>query len=71
MAEAADFEMPHMDRVDTDINAGIRETSLNFPDIPFEQQTTEQLATNLKAEEFISSVRKSLNLTNDFDKKCI
>jgi len=68
MAEAADFEMRDKDRVDTDINAGIRETSFNFPDIPFEQQTTEQLATNLKTEEFISSVRKSLNLTKDFDK---
>ena len=65
MAEG--FEMRDIDRrIETD--GGVQETSFDFPDVPIEQQTTEQLNEGLKIEEFINNQRKSLNITKDLDK---
>jgi hypothetical protein len=65
MAEG--FEMRDIDRrIETD--GGMQETSFDFPDVPIEQQTTEQLNEGLKIEEFINNQRKSLNITKDLDK---
>jgi len=68
MAKSENLEMRDIDRTETDDMTRLQETSFDLPDIPLEQQTTEQLSVELKNEEFVSKVRKDLKLMKEIDK---
>src|SRR5271155_681072 len=60
-----DFEMRDINQIET-LEPATLETSFDFPQVP---QTLEQSAINLKISDFVSEVRKTLNLTNNLDNK--
>ena len=68
MAEAIDFEMRDLNRVEIEDPSNFRETSFDLPDTPLDHQTTDELSTDLKIDQFISNTRKSLNLKKDLEK---
>ena len=63
-----DLEMRDFNRVETEDPAAVRETPFDLLDIPLDHQTTDQLSTELKIEQFINDSRKSLNLIKGLEK---
>jgi len=68
MAKSENLEMRDIDRTETDDASRLQETSFDLPDVPLEQQTTEQLSVELNNEKFVSTVREKLNLKKGIDK---
>ena len=60
--------MRDLNRGETEDPAAVRETPFDLPDIPLDHQTTDQLSTELKIEQFINDSRKSLNLIKGLEK---
>ena len=62
----AEMEMREFDKPEY-IEPEIIETPIDFPDVPLENKTTDQLNLELQNEEFVSEARKILKLTKEID----
>lgn len=63
----AEMEMREFDKPEYIEPEIIIETPIDFPDVPLENKTTDQLNLELQNEEFVSEARKSLKLTKEID----